>query len=38
MQRRSVTAPDGQVIGAGLDPSIGQELRRDAPIYQGSDY
>jgi hypothetical protein len=34
----SVTAPDGQVIGADPDPGVRQELRRDAPIYQGSDY
>jgi len=33
----SVTAPDGQVIGADPDPGIRFELRRDAPHYTG-DY
>jgi hypothetical protein len=33
-----VTAPDGQVIGADPDPGVRFELRRDAPIYNGSDY
>jgi hypothetical protein len=33
----SVTAPDGQVIGADPDPGVRFELRRDAPYYPG-DY
>ena len=33
----SVTAPDGQVIGADPDPGVRFELRRDAPHYTG-DY
>jgi hypothetical protein len=33
----TVTAPDGQVIGADPDPSVRFELNRDAPIYTG-DY
>jgi hypothetical protein len=33
----SVTAPDGQVIGADPDPGIRFELRRDAPHYT-ADY
>ena len=33
----SVTAPDGQVIGADPDPGVRFELRRDAPYYTG-DY
>jgi hypothetical protein len=33
----TVTAPDGQVIGADPDPSVRFELNRDAPAYTG-DY
>jgi hypothetical protein len=33
----TVTAPDGQVIGADPDPSVRFELNRDAPVYTG-DY
>jgi hypothetical protein len=33
----TVTAPDGQVIGADPDPSVRFELNRDAPYYTG-DY
>jgi hypothetical protein len=33
----TVTAPDGQLIGADPDASVRFELRRDAPIYTG-DY
>jgi hypothetical protein len=36
--QHTVTAPGGQVIGADPDPGVRQELRRDAPIYSGSDY
>jgi hypothetical protein len=31
----SVTAPNGQVVGADPDPGVRFELKRDAPIYTG---
>jgi hypothetical protein len=31
----TVTAPDGQVIGADPDAGVRFELNRDAPIYTG---
>jgi hypothetical protein len=33
----TVTAPDGQVIGADPDPSIRLEFNRDASHYTGQD-